>query len=282
LTELTPLEGADEYCRQLAQRHYENFTVVSRFLPGRLGLDLTRVYAFCRTTDDLGDESGTAALARLARWRDEVGACFAGEPAVHPVLVALHETVAHHELPAQPFLDLIAANVQDQHVTSYESWPDLRAYCLLSAAPVGRMVLSVFELRDARAEQLSDDVCIGLQLANHAQDVQRDAVLGRCYLLQKDLRSGGLVSAVQALSARARDLLQSGRELEAMVPYPLRVQLALYRLGGLAIVGGIQRIGYRTDIRRPEVSKAAKATLLLRALLESMHDDRHATKLQAV
>lgn len=282
MSDLTPAQSADDFCRHLANRHYENFTVVSKLLPGRLPLDLTRIYAYCRTTDDLGDESGIAALARLRRWRDEVSACFAGEPPVHPVLVALDDTVRHHRLPAQPFLDLIEANVQDQSVTTYESWPELRAYCMLSAAPVGRMVLGVFELREPRAEQLSDDVCIGLQLANHAQDVQRDALLGRCYLLQSDVRSGGVVAAVQALCARARELLHSGRELETMASYPLRVQLALYRLGGLAIVGGIERVGYRTDIRRPEVSKAVKATLLLRALLEGLRDDRHATKLQAV
>src|SRR5207253_9744602 len=51
------LVAADEYCRHLL-RHYENFTVASRLTPRPLRRDLTRVYAFCRTTDDLGDQSG--------------------------------------------------------------------------------------------------------------------------------------------------------------------------------------------------------------------------------
>lgn len=282
LRELTELDSADAYCRRLARRHYENFVVTSKFLPGRLALDLVRIYAYCRTTDDYGDESGDAALARLQRWRSEVSDCFAGDMPVHPVLVSLRETVRHHRLPEQPFLDLIQANVQDQHVSSYESWVELRAYCVLSAAPVGRMVLGVFDVRDRRAEQLSDDVCIGLQLANHAQDVRRDAKLGRSYLLQTDLRSGGVAWAVRSLCERARELLRSGRALEAMAPHSLRAQLALYRLGGLAIVAGIERSGYRTDVVRPEVSKMAKAILLLRALLETVRDDGHATKLQEV
>ncbi|HEV2037539.1 MAG TPA: squalene/phytoene synthase family protein, partial [Candidatus Eremiobacteraceae bacterium] len=202
---------------------------------------------------------------------------------VHPVLLALRETVDRHTLAAQPFLDLIQANVQDQTVTSYESWPELHAYCMLSAAPVGRMVLRVFELRNLRAEQLSDDVCIGLQLANHAQDVRRDALRGRRYLLESDLRSAGVKGAVKALCDRARELLHSGRELESMAPYALRAQLALYRLGGLAIIDGIERQGYTTDVTRPVVSKMTKATLVLRTLVESLRDDRHATtKLEPV
>lgn len=279
---MAELDAADAYCRLLARQHYENFVVASKVLRGRLPLDLMRIYAYCRTTDDYGDESGDSALARLGQWRNEVNEFFAGAAPVHPVLIALRETVEHYSLPAQPFLDLIEANVQDQRVFRYELWPQLRAYCMLSAAPVGRMVLRVFELRDPRAERLSDDVCIGLQLANHAQDVRRDAARGRSYLLQSELRSNGVPFAVRALCERARELLDSGRELETMAPLSLRLQLALYRLGGLAILAGIERAGYRTGIVRPHVSKMTKGILLLRAFLECMHDDHHTRKLEAV
>ena len=280
MDDLAEIESANAYCRLLARRHYENFTVVSMLLRGQIALDLMRFYAFCRTTDDLGDESGGAALERLERWRSEVNDLFAGKAPVHPVLIALRETVARCRLGAQPFVDLIAANVQDQHVATYESWPELQAYCELSAAPVGRMVLAAFGMGSLRARALSDDVCIGLQLANHAQDVARDGARGRCYLLQSDLRSGGTTFAIRALCDRARTLLASGVELEAMAPFMLRVQLALYRLGGLAIARAIERTGYRTDVVRPRVSKAAKAGLLLRACLGSLREDRDARKLE--
>jgi phytoene/squalene synthetase len=167
-------------------------------------------------------------------------------------------------MPAKPFLDLIAANVQDQSVKRYANWQDLEAYCMLSAAPVGRMVLAVFGVEDAQAGPLSDDVCIGLQLANHAQDVSRDAAIGRSYLLDSDLRAGGVPFAVKALVDRARQLLDSGRRLEPMAPGALRLQLALYRLGGLAICDAIERAGYATDRTRPSVSTAMKISLALR------------------
>jgi phytoene/squalene synthetase len=183
-------------------------------------------------------------------------------------LVALRETIECRAMPAAPFFDLIAANVQDQTITHYADWPQLEAYCQLSAAPVGRMVLRVFEIDDQRAVALSDDVCIGLQLANHAQDVARDAAIGRRYLLDEDVKGRGTTGAVRALVERARALLASGMELERMAPLALRMQLALYRLGGLAICNAIERIGYRTEEVRPSVSAAGKVSLVLRAALE--------------
>jgi squalene synthase HpnC len=270
------LDAADVYCRELTKRHYENFIVASGLVSADMRLDLSRIYAFCRTTDDLGDESGSpdAALERLDRWRADVHAMFAGKLPVHPVLFALRETVARTTMSPEPFFDLIEANRLDQRVSAYETWPQLEAYCRLSAAPVGRMVLAVFSVQGVDAQMLSDDVCIGLQLANHAQDVKRDGLMGRCYILGEDVASSGMTGAVSKLVERARRLLDSGRALEAMVPLALRMQLALYRLGGLAICDAIERIGFRTDLQRPVVSGRAKVSILARAIGGSLRPGR--------
>jgi squalene synthase HpnC len=261
------LDAADAYCRFLTGRHYENFSVASAFVDRTRRRDLARLYAFCRTTDDLGDESaGMQATPRLQRWRAETVDSFAGVTPVHPVLLAVSETAERCGIPADPFLELIEANLLDQRVKSYQSWPDLLGYCMLSAAPVGRMVLHVFGIANDENAKLSDDVCVGLQLANHAQDVSRDRVIGRSYLLQDDVRTGGTAFAVESLVRRARALLDSGRELERRAPMALRLQLALYRLGGRAICDAIERVGYRTDDVRPSVSTPVKLALAVRAL----------------
>jgi squalene synthase HpnC len=261
------IEAADAYCSELV-RHYENFTVASRLSPRSLRRDLTRVYAFCRFTDDLGDESGDRAVAmrRLRRWRDETRESFDHDERTHPVLVALDETVRRFSLDAQPFVDLIDANLQDQRIDTYEDWPALRGYCVHSAAPVGRIVLRLFDIRDPAAVALSDDVCIGLQLANFAQDVSVDRRLGRTYVLQSDIREHGIDGATRAMCERARTLLASGVALEAMAPARLRVQLALYRLGGEAILDAIASAGFHTAARRPVVDRAARARMLAAAL----------------
>ncbi len=265
------LAAADLYCRTLTRKHYENFSVASRFVDARTRRDLARIYAFCRTTDDLGDESRDGeALPRLEHWRDEVEALFAGTQPVHPVLFALADTIERHAMPPRPFLDLIAANVQDQFVMRYPTWDDLIGYCQLSAAPVGRMVLSVFGVRDDEAQRLSDDVCIGLQLANHAQDVSRDDAIGRRYLVESDVAARGAAGAARTMVERARALLASGEALEWRVPRALRLQLALYRMGGLAICNAIEALGYKTEHERPSVSAATKVSLVVRAALQTL------------
>ena len=274
---VTELEISDAYCRYLTRRHYENFWVSSLFATPEVRLHLRRIYAFCRITDDLGDENGELAQARLELWRQDLERCFAGglPPPVHPALVALAETVSAYQLPKEPFFDLIAANLQDQRVKRYHAWEELRDYCRLSAAPVGRLVLRLCGVGSPTLEALSDDVCIGLQLANFAQDVSIDRQKGRTYLLQPELQELGVVGAVRAMCARASSLLESGRLLEARVGGRLRPQLALYRLGGEAILRAIAAIGYRTDLRQPRLPMSAKIGLLATASLQSFGRSNH-------
>jgi squalene synthase HpnC len=255
------------YCRLVLRRHYENFWVSSPIVPRRLRAHLARIYAYCRTVDDLGDESRSPddAKARLRQWRADTERLFAGGTPIHPVLVGLAQTVSQYQLHPRPFLDLIEANVQDQLVTRYQCWPELYAYCQLSAAPVGRMVLSVFGHDDPHLNQLSDDVCIGLQLANFAQDVARDAAKGRTYLLQSDIAELGIQGAIKAMCERASSLLDSGAELTTTVGGRLGMQLALYHTGGEAILARVARTGYRTDTVRPTVPMITKLWLLAQA-----------------
>lgn len=275
----TELDLGQACCRYLTGHHYENFWVSSVLAPRRVRPHLQRVYAFCRITDDLGDESGSRerATARLELWRQDLERCFAGYlPPLHPALAALADTIAAYRLPREPFFDLIAANVQDQQVSEYETWDELLGYCRCSAAPVGRLVLRLFGAASPELDGLSDDVCIGLQLANFAQDVRVDREKGRTYLLQTDLRERGMAGAVEAMCERAGELLASGNRLEATLGRRVRLQLALYRLGGEAILRAIAGIGYRTDLRRPRVATPVKFGLLAVAGRDAMRRADHA------
>ncbi len=170
-------EQASDYTRQLAKSHYENFTVVSWFLPKRLRDDFRHVYSFCRWADDLGDEAGSKerSLELLAWWRGELDLCYQGEPR-HPVFVALRRTIETHDIPRKPFDDLIDAFVQDQHVARYQTWEQVTDYCTRSADPVGRLVLHLCGHHDEERQRLSDFTCTALQLANFWQDVRRDVL----------------------------------------------------------------------------------------------------------
>src|SRR5436305_5713413 len=116
-TAFTPVAGlaeAEAYTRKLAHEHYENFSVISALLPKRLRQDFCNIYAFCRTADDLGDETGDRgkSLELLARFKEMTRACYAGRSET-AVFVALYGTIRKYDIPDQPFLDLIDACRQD-------------------------------------------------------------------------------------------------------------------------------------------------------------------------
>ncbi|HTR67437.1 MAG TPA: squalene synthase HpnC [Terriglobales bacterium] len=274
------LAEAREYCRRLARSHYENFSVASWFLPERARQHFFNVYAYCRISDDLGDEVGdpTAALQLLDAWEAELEACYAGTPR-HPVFVALAETVRQFDIPRQTFSDLLTAFRQDQTVTRYPAFDDLLGYCRNSANPVGHLVLYVCGYRDAARQQLSDFTCTALQLANFWQDVSIDYAKGRIYLPLEDLRRFGVseddipaarnTPAFRAMMKfeveRAREWFRRGLPLIQNVDRDLAIDLDLFSRGGLEILTAIERQDYAVLGHRPAISKARKLALVARA-----------------
>jgi squalene synthase HpnC len=274
------LANAREYCRHLARTHYENFSVATWFLPKRLRQHFFNVYAYCRISDDLGDEVGDAhaSLRLLDQWEAELNACYAGNPR-HPVFVALRETVGSFEIPKQPFADLLTAFRQDQTVTRYSTFDDLLGYCRYSANPVGRLVLYVCGYRDAHRQALSDFTCTALQLANFWQDVSVDYAKGRIYLPLEDLARFGVnendIAAQRNTSAfckmmrfeveRARDWFQRGLPLIGEVSRELAIDIELFSRGGQEILNAIERQEYSVLGQRPAISKFRKLALLARA-----------------
>src|SRR5580704_299546 len=276
------LEQAQEYCRRLARTHYENFSVATWFLPRRLRQDFLNVYAYCRISDDLGDEVGdpAAALALLDEWQLELDACYAGTPR-HPVFVALAETVKKFEIPKHEFSDLLIAFRQDQTITRFESFNDVLAYCRYSANPVGHLVLYLCGYRDAERQQLSDYTCTALQLANFWQDVTLDYGKSRIYLPLEDLRSFSVTEQDIAQNhntpafcemlkfevERAREWFDRGLPLVKKVNKELAVDLELFSRGGQEILNAIERQNFAVLGRRPVISKPRKLALVARAAL---------------
>src|SRR5271170_2846255 len=200
---LPSLEEARAYCKRLAESHYENFHVASWFLPKRLRPHFQSIYAYCRISDDLGDEVGDRAqsLALLDLWGEQLDACYQPSPAkeaMHPVFVALAATIAECDIPRQPFADLLVAFRQDQAVTRFTSMDEVLGYCRYSANPVGHLVLYCAGYRDAEMLRLSDYTCSALQLANFWQDVRIDYEQGRVYIPLGDMRRFGVEEAVIA------------------------------------------------------------------------------------
>jgi squalene synthase HpnC len=285
---LTPLDRptldeARAWCHELATSHYENFHVATFFLPKRVRPHFESVYAFCRVSDDLGDEVAdtTTALRLLQNWGLMLDECYdAPERSRHPVFVALRETILACDLPRGLFHDLLRAFCQDQIKTTYETWDEAVEYSRYSANPVGRLVLMICGYRDEERARLSDKICTGLQLANFWQDAVRDSEIPRRYIPGEYMQRFGVAEGqiegrvftpefgamIRALVDRTREMLHDGGAISQMVDQELSVTLDLFRKGGEAILDGIETQGYDVLRGRPVVTKRKKLLLLLGAL----------------
>lgn len=252
----------------------ENFPVASLLFPRRLRPHLRAIYGFARLVDILGDELEGDRVAALDELEREVEACYTGAPE-WPVMRMLQPTIQEFGLKREPFLRLIEANRMDQRIDTYETWSDLRFYCMHSAEPVGRLVLGLLYLDDRPAlVAASDDVCTGLQLVNFLQDVPRDLALGRVYVPAEDLRLFGVTSLdapsdeLRALlefeAARARALLAGGGVLQAEIGGRVGRAVGLFARGGLAALRALEEADWDVFTQRPRPSRVQLAIAAVR------------------
>ena len=270
------VEQAYARCALLAQTHYENFTVGSWLLPRDKRPHMYAIYAYCRGVDDLGDEYEGNRMDAIDAWEEDLERCYDGTPS-HPFMVALQQTIRDFDIPIEPFRMLVKANRMDQTVTRHQTYDDLERYCQHSANPVGHLVLYLFGYRDEERQALSDHTCTALQLTNFWQDVARDYEMGRVYLPVEDMERFGytedMLSAGEFNSQfgdmmafeveRARDLFRRGLALVDTLDGRLKLDVTLFSCGGSRILDAIQKQGYDVLGRRPTISKAARAWLML-------------------
>lgn len=272
------LSSAYSYCKQLARSHDENFPVASLIVPRRLRPHFYAVYAYCRVSDDMGDEGDPASRsAALAEWEEQLARALRGD-ASHPVLIALSDTASTFRIPSGLLFDLLKAFKQDQVKTRYANEEELFHYCRYSANPVGRIVLHLIGCARDENLPLSDSICTGLQLANFAQDVSVDLTKNRLYIPLSEMEAHGLTEAdlksgvetdrfarvMRVQVERARRFLMDGLPLSRRLGLRSGIEIKLICLGGLRILEKIQARGYRVLSRRPTLERRDFAGLLLR------------------
>jgi squalene synthase HpnC len=269
-------------CERIARSHYENFLIVSLFVPRELHQHVFNIYAFARTADDFSDEldNPVEARARLDDWEQQLRSCYAGKYK-HPIFLALSETIREFQLPEEYFLRLLKAFKQDLNVRRYATFADLLAYCENSANPVGRLYLCLFGAHEEKNLPYSDAICTALQLTNFWQDVSVDWEKGRLYIPLEDLNRFGVKEedfaskrwskAMRALLQfevdRTEDLFREGIRLTRQVPPRLRKQVELFVGGGRKILEAIRKLDYNVLEQRPQLSKWDQISLLGESLL---------------
>ena len=291
----TPPAGLPSGRAVLGRVAGENFPVALRVLPAALRRDLMAIYGYARFVDQIGDSFTGDRPAALDWVESELDAALGladhGAAALHPLVARVAATVAAHDVDPQPLRDLVAANRQDQFISTYATFDDLLGYCRLSANPVGRLVLGVFDAASPERVEWSDAVCSGLQLAEHCQDVAEDAGAGRVYLPLEDLERFGVdpatlrpaattspdiwramvaTPALRALMAfevsRARRMLGQGTPLIRSLHGWARVAVAGFVAGGRSALDAIADAGFDPLSGAPRPSRSRVARHALAAL----------------
>ncbi|MGA8864678.1 MAG: squalene synthase HpnC [Gallionella sp.] len=248
--------------------HYENFPVASILLPRRLRKPVAAIYHFARAADDIADEgdlSNEERLKQLDGFRAELARVADNETPLTPLFRNLAAEVHQHDLPIQPFQDLLDAFSQDVVKKRYADFSDLLDYCRRSANPVGNLLLHLYDEATPVNIAYSDAICTSLQIINFWQDVAKDHAIGRIYLPQDELVRYGVSEEQIARGIcdekwralmkfqvdRARALMLSGKPLGSILTGRIGLEMRMIIAGGLRILGKLESAQYDIFRRRP-------------------------------
>jgi phytoene synthase len=192
----------DEYCQQKAVQSGSSFYYSFLFLPAPRRRAITALYAFCREVDDTVDECTDPTVARnkLAWWRKEIHAMFAGTPS-HPVTQALQPHLTPYALQEQHMQAIVDGMEMDLDQTRYLDFAGLKRYCWHVASVVGILSASIFGASRPETLQYAEKLGLAFQLTNIIRDVGEDARKGRIYLPVNELQQFN-VTAADILNAR--------------------------------------------------------------------------------
>ena len=190
----------EQYVQEKAAASGSSFYYAFLFLPPPRRAAITAFYAFCREVDDVADEVSDPGVAatKLAWWRSEVGAAFAGKPS-HPAMHALLPHAAAYAIEPSHLLAVIEGCQMDLDQSRYLDFPNLERYCALVAGVVGEVAANIFGRTEASTLEYAHRLGLAMQLTNIIRDVGDDARRGRIYLPMNELKQ---------FEVKAADLLE--------------------------------------------------------------------------
>lgn len=283
-SEKNDLIKAYESAVKFAKSHYENFPVISLFLPKELRKHVAVIYQFARQADDIADEGDANAECRmqsLESYRTKLNDCIEGKFA-DEFWMALNNTIYEYRLMPKHFYDLISAFKQDVIKIRYDNFVSVLDYCERSANPVGRIILEFFNIRDKVSIEYSDAICTALQLTNFYQDTAIDFKKNRIYIPQDEIESfkvreddfknsgnsGNFKRLLIFQVQRTEALFNMGKKLLLHLPNELRFQIRLTILGGKEILKKIKAVDYNVLNIRPKLSKIDYVKLFIKTLMQ--------------
>lgn len=233
---MTSVSESYRHSRRISRRSGSNFYRSFWLLPKPKREAMCALYAFARTTDDLGDCDEPTALRTqwLDWWRQATAINMIGEGKLQRVLIpegigadeqasrrwpvdvfrrahhvfpALRDTAQRYSIPTRYLLEIIDGVIADQQKTRFDTYEQVEHYCYLVASSVGLACLHIWEFDEPLPTAAAIDCGLAFQLTNILRDITEDAQRGRIYLPRQHYEQHGL-SEDDLLSPRADDRLR--------------------------------------------------------------------------
>jgi 15-cis-phytoene synthase len=272
-----------EVSEQITQRSASNLALAFIVLPRPKRAAMSALYAFCREVDDVADEDSRPVderRQRLSEWREDVRvACDGGNPRF-PVNRELQPVISEFRLPFRLFHELIQGVEMDLTQTRYPDETALETYCYHVASVVGLLSIEIFGYTDPGCRDYAVHLGKALQLTNILRDVGNDAVRGRIYIPEDQLRRFGVTAdeilnhqpserfqaLARWLASRARDYFARSR---ASLPATERRNMVAAELMGSVywrLLRVLEKEQFPVLSSIPvRLSKATKISVILRA-----------------
>ena len=281
------IPAGDDVIEYLA-RNSKSFRFASRFFPQPELSSVARVYAFCRVTDDLVDEThGPEAGDLLDEWMRLARLGYDGGATGIPFLDQTMDEMRSREIPFDYAQELAEGMRMDLRAQLYGTVAELRTYTYRVASVVGLWLTELAGVRDRSTLQRAEALGHAMQLTNILRDVGEDARRGRIYLPLNRLKTYGISVAQVIAAAKGEALIPTGfadivkelmklaehdyafallgvRDLPTSFQRPVAVAAHVYR----GIHGEIRRNGYDCLTRRAVTSTRSKAMFAARAIWE--------------
>jgi 15-cis-phytoene synthase len=267
---------------EITRRANSNLAFALKILPRDRREDMVIFYAFCRTMDDLADQTELPLEQRreqLNLWREGILVGFAAAGELQQQVLELRD---RKQLPNELLVAIIDGCLMDLQHQRFATWDDLSAYIWKVACAVGLISVRLFGGKDPACENYAIALGHALQLTNIIRDVADDWNNGqRLYLPLEDLACFGYSEdnlAAQLYDERFLSLLdfQAQRaegfyqQAAAALPtsdrevlLPAQIMGEVYQL----LLQTMLRDRYQVFTKRYKISKSRKLLILTKHLI---------------
>ncbi|MBE7477571.1 MAG: squalene synthase HpnC [Ignavibacteriota bacterium] len=268
---------------RLAKKHYENFPVISLLIPKEYRRDISIIYWFARSADDIADEGNLTTQERLRKLSDFENRLISvlKNSSGNNLELALRNSIIERKLTQDNFFNLLKAFKQDVTKSRYNNFNEVLNYCSNSANPVGRILLELFNITESDAIYYSDRICTALQITNFIQDTKTDFQKGRIYypldemlkfnvnekMFEMKKINDNLKSLIEFTVNRTQTMFDEGKALLKLLTGRFRYEIAWTIKGGEEILAKIRGADFDIISKRPILKKSDYLKLLLKTFL---------------